>query len=155
MPNSLDHSPARIVRQLLIDLGLAVAGSYDSSNRYTGGAWPVTATSEVDAPDNAITVYDTAGRGDGRSMIDGETFSHYGFQVRVRAADHDTGWAKADSIENGLSKSVYQRTVHVGGSTYLVHCVSGIGDVLSIGKETPASTRRVFTLNALLSVKKV
>ena len=153
MANSLRHSPAEIVRQLLINLGLGVAGSYDSSNRYSGAAWPVTTNSEVDQPDNAITVYDTAGQGDGRSMIDGETFSHYGFQVRIRAQTHRLGWLKADSIETGLSKSVYQNVVTVDGVSYLVHCVARIGDVLSLGKEAPQSIRRVFTLNALLSVK--
>lgn len=146
MPQTLTHSPAKILRQLLIDLSL---GTLPSAN----GSWPVYATHEPNLPDNCITVYDTVGTDDGRSMITGELWGHDGFLVRVRAADHDTGWLKADAIQTGLAESVYDRTVHVSGSTYLVHAVTRIGDVLTLGTESPTSKRSLFTINATVSLK--
>ena len=147
MPQTLTHSPADIVRRVLIDLGLGV----DPPST----PWPVFASGEPDTPDNCITVYDTAGLDHGRSMIDGELFGHNGVQVRVRSNSHATGWTKADAIQTGMAKSVYQETVTISGQAYLVHAIAKIGDVLTFGKETPTSKRSLFTINALASIKEV
>lgn len=144
----MTHSPADVVRQLLVDLGLGTEPS-------AAGAWPVYATGEPASPDAVITVYDTAGTNDGRSMVSGELFGHAGVQVRVRAATHAAGWTKADTVQEALAEDVYQRTVHVGAATYLVHSLNRIGDVLAIGKESPTSKRSVFTLNMVVSVKQL
>ena len=148
MPQTLSHSPAQIVRQLLIDLSLGTLPS-------ASGSWPVYATHEPNTPDDCVTVYDTAGTDDGRSMISGELWGHDGFQVRVRGKDHDTGWLKADAIQAGLAESVYDRTVRVSSSAYLVHAITRIGDVLTLGTEAPTSKRSLFTINATLSVKQL
>lgn len=145
MANTLTHSPARIIRQLLIDLGLG-------SN---GGTWPVFYAMEPNAPDNCISVFDTTGTSDGRSMIDGELFGHEGFQVRVRAQDHDTGWTKADAIQKGLAEDVSLETVTVASSRYTVYAVTRISDVLPLGRQVPQSMRSIFTINATLAVNQV
>lgn len=140
----LTHSPAEIVRQLLIDLSLG-------TNILTSTSlWPVFATSEPDTPDNVITIYDTQGTDGGRSMIDGEFLTHYGFQVRIRSKNHIVGWIKTDMIRHYLAHSVYQKIVHVENNSYLIQAIEKIGNVLAIGKETSISKRNLFTLNATI-----
>jgi hypothetical protein len=45
----LNHSPAAVLRQALVDLGVA-------SDPGTGQEWPAFATKEPDAPENALTL---------------------------------------------------------------------------------------------------
>lgn len=142
----LPHSPADVLRQLLVDLGLG-------SEPAALSLWPVYATSEPSSPDNCLTTYDTTGLTDARLMVTGEAPVHHGFQVRVRSADHQSGWAKANAVRTALAESVYQHTVHVGASAYLVHAVARIGDVLTLGSESPTSKRRLFTLNAVVTLQ--
>jgi hypothetical protein len=148
MANTLTHSPADIIRWLLVSLGLG-------SDPDEGAPWPVYAAGEPNAPDNVITVYDTAGTDDGRSMIDGEVMGHNGVQIRVRSTTHPVGYAKADAVWTALCEEVYDNTVTIDGVSYLVHSVNKIGDVLALGKEVPASKRSLFTINAVVSVRAV
>ena len=101
MSGLLAHSPAAIVRQLLIDLAI---GSEAAS-------WPVYATSEPDEPDACLTVYDTAGRLQGRTHPDGEVQGLDGVMIRVRAADAESGWAKANAVAIALDEDVYDAAV--------------------------------------------
>jgi hypothetical protein len=132
----LAHSPADVVRQLLIDLALGTAA----------GTWPVYADGEPDSPDACITVYTTAGRDQGRVMV-GNLLATYGIQVRVRAARYAEGWVKADSIRETLARSVYQETPRVDGTLYVVHAIVRIGQVLAIGRDVPKTGRELFTVN--------
>jgi len=145
MSGHLEESPADIIRQLLVDLSLGTEPSAD-------GSWPIHSTQEPDQPDDCITVYDTEGTQDGRSMIDGERFIHFGFQVRVRHAKHETGYHKADDIAMALDKTVYQNTVTIGANTYLVHAVSRKSGPLALGRE-PGTGRVLFTINAVASIR--
>lgn len=142
----MTDSPADVVRWILVALGVG-------TDPELGSAWPVYCSSEPDRPDNSITVYDTDGTDNGRTMVDGKLQRLFGFQVRVRSDSHGTGWTKADAIQTALAESVYQETVTVNGRSYLVHAVSRIGDVLPLGKESPTSKRSLFTLNAGVTVR--
>ena len=154
----MNDSAAAVIRQLLLDLGLGVAASY-SDNKYTGQAWPVFNDGEPASPDNCITVYETQGQDDGRDMISGEQMTHVGFQIRVRAVDQPTGRPKINTIRTGLSTQVgygligSQRYVTVGSNRYTVWAIAGIGNVITVGKESPSSTRFIFTLNALAAIR--
>lgn len=152
MANTLLHSPAEVIQQLLIDLGLGTSPEVSPLQ-----AWPVYSTNEPadgqQVSDNVITVYDTTGKGSGRSMHDGQVLGNFGFQIRVRARDHTTGWQKADAIQTTLAESVYQETVGIGSSRYFVHAVVNVGDVLALGTEAPGSRRSVFTINALCPIR--
>lgn len=151
MMNTLAHSPAEVLRAVLVGIG---QGTQPPTPPAAASAWPVYASSEPAAPDNVVTVYDTAGVDDGRSMIDGELFQHYGVQVRVRATTHAAGWAKADAIRRALALECKLRGATVAGSSYVL-TASRIGQVLALGRETPESQRRLFTVNALLVVDPV
>lgn len=144
LPTADDNSPAEIAAQLLVLLGYGT----DSDT------WPVYATNEPSSPDNCITVKDTDGKGEGR-VATGELQEHQGIQIRVRSADHPTGWAKCTALRNGMATGFYDRTVVIGARQYLVHCFANIGRILPLGKDTPATKRSVFTINALISYTKV
>lgn len=147
MPNVLTHSPADIVRRLLISLGQGTTPSANS-------AWPVFATGAPNSPDNVITVYDTAGESQGRSMINGELYTLYGTMVWLRAADAVTGFMKADAVRKAMALT-YQKNVTIDGKTYQIHCLSRIGTVIPLGNETPTSKRSLFTINALATIDAV
>lgn len=138
------HSPAVIVRELIALLQLGTEPELAQP-------WPVYADVEPDEPDNCITVYDTAWKGDGRAMVTGETFHHFGVQVRVRAVDHATGFSKAKAIHEAFDTQVYQNRVPLDSQVYDVHNVSGT-DVLSIGQDTSTSKRHIFTLNPTVAI---
>lgn len=142
----MNHSPAEIVQQMLVDLA---QGTLPSAN----GSWPVFCPNEGNKPDNAITVRDTAGRSDGRLMVTGRVPVHHGFQVRIRASSHNVGWAKADAIRVALSESVEQTTVTISGSSYVVQGCVAIGPIIPLGMDKTRTTLELFTLNALLVVR--
>ncbi len=145
---TLSHSPADVIQQMLIDRGLGTIPSDRST-------WPIFSSGEPTTPDNVITVYDTTGRERGRTMVDGKLHVAHGFQVRVRAVDHTTGWTKADATRWTLSQDTYQETVRVSSSLYLVHAVVNIGVVLVLGKDIGNSKRSLFTVNAAAVIRQL
>lgn len=148
MPGSLTHSPADILRRLLINLGL---GTLPTT---TVTSWPIRAHNESDTPDNQITIYDTVGKKNGRTMFDGEVQEHHGFQIRIRSSNSVDGYTKARAIAVTLDEVIYQNNVVIGGTTYCVHSVTRTTDVIAIGKEASTPTKRsIHTINGLISVR--
>jgi len=146
MSGALNHSPADIVRYLLIDLSQGTLPSDSDS-------WPIHVAREPDTPDSVITVFDTSGRLDGRAQVSGEMLEHYGIQVRVRDTNPVEGFAKAQDIAIALDQTAYQDTITINSDTYLVHAVSRTGGILGLGKETPTSKRNLFTINAVVELR--
>lgn len=146
MAQTLNHSPADIARRVLIREGVGV----DPPST----PWPIYASAEPDTPDSVITLYDTEGVSHGRAMPTGELFTHYGIQVKVRAARHEDGWLKADEIRNTMAEVVSLETVTIGSSTYTIQSFNRIGPVLSLGADVPPSRRVAFTINARIVVRK-
>ena len=107
--------------------------------------------SEPSSPDNCITVYDTAPKDDGRSMIDGETFHHYGLQVRVRAKDYRTGYRKAEEIHVTLDEEVRANVVHIDSVKYIVDAIGGT-TLMTLGRDSATTKRSLFTVNALMAL---
>jgi hypothetical protein len=147
MSQLLTHSPADVLRQALVDLG--VAG--DSSSI----TWPAAVGREPDRPDNCITVYDTAPRADSRSAIDGELSEHYGIQVRVRSSTYSAGWARAHALYNALCKTLNLQTVTLEGSTYLIECASEPRGPRPLRRPATEDRRVVFTMDCLLVAKQL
>lgn len=143
MSGTLNHSQAEIIRQLLIDLGLGSSAS----------AWPVYYSNEPDTPDNCITVYNKVGSVQGRTHDNGETQEHHGVQVRVRSITHSVGYLKARRIAEAFDTQVRLEVVTVDTDEYLVHAITRNSDVFSIGFESPTSRRRLFTVNAVVSIR--
>lgn len=160
MPITFLHSPAQIIQQVLIDLAAGTDPEpwEDEEAAIALGAaaaWPVFSVGEPSRPDNVITVYDTSPQFDGSHMLSGVSWFHYGFQVRVRAALHQSGFVKANYIHKVLDEDVYNKVVTLESpdAQYLVQSISASGGVLTIGKETPASKRDLFTINALATIR--
>lgn len=147
MSGILLNSPADIVRNLLITLGL---GANPPSS-----SWPIYHKSEPDTPDNVITVFDTEGRNDGRMNPTLQRMYHHGIQIRVRSGTHNPGYIKANAIAIAIDENVYRETVTIAGVAYCVHCIIRTSDVIPLGKETPISKRDLFVINAILAVRKI
>ncbi len=145
MSGALSNSPSQVIQQLLVDLGVGTLPSAD-------GSWPISASQERDKPDAVITVYDTAGVPDGRTMIDGVMQEHYGFQVRIRSTTHATGYTKASEIQNVIDSSVQNTSVTVSSSVYAVASITRTGSIIALGKE-PSSKRSLFTINAVVAIR--
>ena len=153
MTTTLEHSPADIVRQLLIDLALGANG---------GVSWPVYASNEPSSnnsnvPDALIVVTDTASRKDGRSQVSGQLFQHYGVQILVRHPTHKVGFLKASAIERTLSENVNRQSVSLAAAvgettdTYLVYSLS-VNPLLVLGKG-PDNNLSFFSINAFVSLR--
>lgn len=156
MSGQLNHSPAEIVRQLLVDLGLCSDPADDPLS-----AWPAYVGVEPASPDNCVTVYDTAGSPDGRHMPTGEAVQHHGFQVRVRSATHQKGWGKVQAIRVGLSENVRLEYVEIAATAdtpltgYDVHAVARLSPINALGFETGVTKRCLFTLNAVAALEQL
>ena len=139
----VSHSPAQILAQLLIDLGLGNAPT-------TGGnqpSWPVVADNEPKSPDNTITVTDTTS-----IIFDGDSHGgrneFYGFQVKIRSGTHSIGWPKAKAIATAMDTFKAQETVVVNGTSYCVGQIIRASGPLRLGPEA-GNSRRAFTVNGL------
>lgn len=172
MSGTLRHSPAHIVRNLLISLG---GGTPPSA----GNAWPMFINNEPALPDECITVYDTNLVHQSRDMRGGEVSEVYGIQVRLRASESALGFNKISSLMQMLdtqilnSQIVIPEAVSVGvtvpSETYLVKNFSrsiraGVGSLyyLYLGKErkqtvgsdiVPASNRDIFSVRGRVAIR--
>lgn len=146
MSGSLVHSPADIVRRALVTLGLGTLPT-------ASGSWPIAVSQEPDTPDEAITLYDTSGRIDGRTHVDGEIQEFPGLQVRVRSANPVTGYTKAQAIAVALDQSIRLTNVTIGANVYKIYAITRTGTVNAIGKEIETSKRNLFTINAVASIR--
>lgn len=143
---TLTDSPARILAKLLVDLGHVT----DS----TTADWSVFVDEEPNAPDRAITVYNTPGRmsATGRVMPTGYRPAARGVQVRVRSALPAEGWTRANLIAAALDEEIDWRNVVVGANNYIVYAVTRTTEIASLGQER-GTGRRIFTVNAVMTVK--
>lgn len=139
------HSPADVLASLLVALGLGSV--YDA-----GDDWPVRCEEEVSDPEEAITVYDTAGIDNGRDGF-GERVEHHGCQVRIRSGSFPSGAAKALAVAAGLDGVHWREVTHLG-EAYLVHTIVRTGPPLRLGKERDSS-RRLWTINVLLTLRRL
>ena len=146
MSGTLTHSPADVVRNLLIGLGFGTTPS-------DAGSWPIYVASEPNTPDSVITVFDTVGTDSGREMVLGERQEHHGIQIRIRDAEHADGYTKARVIAVALDETIVNNTSNVSSTGYTVYAITRTSDVLAIGKETPTSKRSIFTINALVALR--
>jgi hypothetical protein len=138
----------------MVDTGIAANPSPKGVPLKDRAPWPAFYAQEPDSPDNCITVFDTTGQPDGRSMPDGEPVQHFGISVMVRGSDLSSTWVKANFIRNNLAKSVYYQQVTVDGATYLVECLSKLSQPIFQGKETNPK-RLKYLLNALMTFRKL
>lgn len=151
---TLNDSPANILRWLLVSLGsLADPTILSATSPFLPtGNWPGYDSVEPDLPDNCVTIYDTEGQHDGRGMVDGQVYYHYGCQLRIRSIDQPTGWSKAWSLHETLARTIFMNPITVNGTNYLIHCVADISAPIRLGQDSPNSRRYLHTVNCLLAL---
>jgi len=143
---NLNHSQAKIIAKLIIDLGHGITPVVGSTTE-----WQVYSSHEPDSPTNAITVYDTAGRQAGR-LFNGETQAMNGFQLRIRSDLQTDGRGKIEDIKEAFDKDVKRAVVHVGESWYVVHSIARTTEIIPLGVDS-ATRRRTWTLNAVTAIR--
>jgi hypothetical protein len=155
---SLLHSPAEIMRAALVSMGLCLS-PVSVQAEPTGTVWPAYATNEPSSPDSVVTCYDTADVGHGRDMITGERTSHRGVQIRVRSQYYAAGFKQAQNLAINTDENIWQMQVSIttaaGTATYIIWNVSRTSQVIPIGRDTPRTQRRIFTINTLMAVTRI
>jgi hypothetical protein len=141
------HSPADVVRWALVQAGLL-------ADPAAGTVWPGYYPSAPDRPDDVAVLSDQAGYDGYRVQLTGEQEQYNGFQVWLRCADPVAGRSKMDAINDWMWTTVYDLTVVIGSSSYLIQSFTHIGDVLPIGREQ-TTDRYLYTLNAMLNVEQL
>lgn len=145
MPGTLTHPPARIIQQLLVDLGHTFAAG-------AGVDWESFVSLEPEDPDKCVTVYDTGITDDGREHINGERVAHEDIQVRVRSSDYEAGHVKANAIALAFDSSVQKTIVSISSTSYTVWAITRILGPLSLGL-APESKRNIFTISAKATIR--
>jgi len=144
MSTRLSHTPADIIRWLLIDLGVGTEPEDE-------GDWPIYAGNEPNLPDPLIIVYDTSGITQGRIQRTGETVEHHGIQFQIRGVDYPTTWTKADELRQVIDEQVKYSKLTVDDSKYTIHAITRQSGPIALGKEQ-GTHRFLFTLNAIVSL---
>lgn len=139
------HSPAHVLSRVLIARGLG--------NVETNSTWPVRVGREVNLPDNSITLRNTEGRSFGHTQVDGVRQEHHGVQVRVRGVTEDVAYVKCRAVALALDQDVLDDSVTIDGTAYTVESVMTTSDVINLGKESPQSSRHLFTVNAVAVIR--
>jgi hypothetical protein len=149
---ALPHSPADVLRHLLVNNGQGVLPSAVTTS-WNNTQWPIGVSNEPDTPDNCVTLYDTEPLQQGRIMFSGEKEEKYGVQVRVRSDVFTRGWTKAHALAVYLDETVSEMPVTISGTSYLVHAVSRRGGVLPLGQAAPDSKRQLFTFDVTVTLR--
>ncbi len=151
MSGFLTHSPADVLVKILQDRALPKLS-----------AWEIVVDQEPDVPDNVITIEDTQGRDDGRTMNEGERQIHHGIIVRVRSITKPKGQKLASYLATYLDQNILDANASLldpDDNTvtcyYNVQSISRTTDVISLGKEMPTSRRSLFTINAVMAIRQV
>ena len=143
----LNDLPCRVIRQRLIDVGVAVNS--------TTAKWSVFAPVEPSSPDDCITVQDTVGTPDVRSAVDMVQEYHPGIQVRVRAVDEEVGKLKAEDVRAALEQIGSNVVTLENGNKYSLLNAAKISDAKFAGREAGKTKRVYFTINCTLAVREI
>lgn len=139
-------APADIVYQLLIDQTLG-------TDPVAEGVWPVFVGFLPDAPDEALCVYDTEGKPDGRLMTNGEQIEHPGIQIRARGKSYPDTYVKLRTIADTLAGLANVEVSLESDEVYTIQNLSRQGTILALGLDEEGGRRTYhFTLNFLLTL---
>jgi hypothetical protein len=109
-------------------------------------------------PDNTVTVYDTLGNKHARIMIDGQVVEDPGIQIRVRATDNPTAQTQAEIIKQAIDERATGYNVQIPDLSNVLHnftvyALNRSGNPIQLGKESPTSNRRIYTINATVTLR--
>jgi uncharacterized protein (DUF1330 family) len=146
MSGELPHTPAVIVAQMLVDLGVA---DYPEDDGLTD--WVVFPTHLPEAPDQAMAVVDTAGRLHRRMHVTGVIGEHYGLQFLVRGARAPvTSYSKCKAVMEFLDTEVNREIVTIDEYTYRVNAITRTSVTMPAGRD---GARFLHSGNAIASIE--
>lgn len=140
--------------QLLINLGQVS----DPLASGTANVWPVSVDTELNTPDNVVTLTNTEPQQQGRFQGSGQMNELWTFQAKIRAADSQTAYAKANALSVLFDQVIYKNQVtlaptsHSAGGTYRVGRVTRKSGPIAIGREGSATKRYIYTINAIVDI---
>lgn len=144
---SVEHTAARVLTQYLIGTGVVSAPN-------TNKVWPAFYNRMPENPDNAVAIYDTTGRMDGREMPTKRVASHPGIQVRIRAKSYDVaaeqGFAIVRKLDEILRATVTITETGQPNKQYLLNNVQRTSDLIPIGREE-SGMRELITVNGVIT----
>jgi len=109
MSGILYNSPAEIIAQLMVDLGLV---DFEDPDEEPLTGWTVFPMHIPESPDQAIQVKDTHGRLHRRAHVTGVMGEHYGIQLLARSSqDPATPYLKMKAILHFFDTEVNRETV--------------------------------------------
>lgn len=149
MAGSLLHSPADIIRYLMVAQGYGSLPSLSST-------WPISVGRENKEAESTITVYDDEGRDRGRIMNDGSRPVLEGYQIRFRSTDPKAAFLKARATMVAMD-ALYLVTVPIADSAgvrryYTVHSINR-GLLINLSENLPTSSHGIYVCNCLSSIK--
>jgi hypothetical protein len=140
-------SAAALLRQYLVSEGLFTNSSKDQWMAYVASM----PASKKGSRTDVACFYDTAGVLDGRCMRDGETYTHPGVQLRIRAKEYTPGFSKIEEARKFLEK-VANIEVILDSETYILHNVSLASLPVYLGTEPESSRYFEWTVNFLVTI---
>lgn len=152
MTTTLLIPPSKILRQVLIDMGLVVyPGGTSQSIPYVqqpgDGSTVCFISSMPNEPDQAVCIYDTIGPDFGRRMDDGTYMMHRGVQLRIRSLTEDDGYNLAALLTYQGLDTIRFRKATIDGVDHFVDNVYRNTSIISLGEEV-GKRRQLFTVNA-------
>lgn len=117
------------------------------------GSWPMYLDGLPDgsnAPNNALAIFDTVGKKQGRMMRTGQSVLFPGIMVHSRAVSRDDAYDKITSVLSAF-EALLRAPVTIGSDSKTIQAISIKGNPMSLG-ELPGDVRRFgFSLNAIVS----
>lgn len=146
MSGQLAHTPADIIRRVLIELGIGADPP--------AVPWPVYSPTLPSTPDNCMATKNTTPVDGGRDMVTSDRQEAHGVQLTVRATTEAVGYAKAQAAGLAMDKQMNGYAITIDAATYHVFTVEKAGGVLPLGKEQNSS-RFLYTVNCLVYVRQI
>ena len=143
----VSSTAAHVLALLLIEnLSIGTLPSDEDDN-------PVFISHEPNNPNTCITVYDTTGITEIRSMR-GDVVTHHGVQVRVRNKSYLTAWQLINEI-NVAFAGVKNETVSLSGDNItIVNCITSTSAIIQLGP-TQQNIVEIFVKNYIVSMTNV
>ncbi len=145
--NQLLASPAFILAQYIIDVLETMTVPTDDA------VWPLYVNHLPDKVSNAGAIHDTTGLKDGRYMI-GFVPQKFGVQLMLRALDNQIGYAKIEDVAAGLD-TIINAELSLDSGDYVIQNASRTSPIIPLGIEEGTRRRFLYTINFLLTMRRV
>lgn len=144
MTGILDHSPAEIIYQYLIDAD--VIGAHDDED------WPSYINNNPPDADSFIVIRDTTGKVQGKVHVTMETVIKNGIQIVV-TSDQLSSFRKTEEIKDAL-EIIFREIVTIDSSSYIIQAATLTSSVIAMGKDLPEANTFSHSVNAVVSVRR-